>query len=148
MPIFCIFDFNLPSCIDTNTKRKFLCINEAAMDGFKNDFNSKFSIFEDFDKYSAKDSFHQFIVIFKELYDKWFLHDKAARCNNVHVKSEWITPALAKSSETKNILYQNWRKHRTSQNWNLYISYRRKLDNLKGKVKYDYYNNKYLDCKK
>ena len=97
--------------------------------------------------YTEKDSFHTFTNIFKELYDKWFLHDKAARCSNVHVKSEWITPALAKSSETKNILYQNWRKHRTSQNWNLYIVYRRKLDNLKGKVKYDYYHNKFLNCK-
>ena len=147
MPIFSISDFKIPSISDSDTKHKFLCVNDKTIHGFKNDFDCKYSPFEDLDIYSAKDSFHKFTVIFKELYDKWFLHDKAARCNNVHVKSEWITPALAKSSETKNNLYQNWRKHRTTQNWNLYITYRRKLDSLKGKVKYDYYNNKFLNCK-
>ena len=85
--------------------------------------------------------------IFKELYDKWFVHKKPTRCKNVHVKSEWITPALAKSSDTKNTLYQQWRKHRTNKNWNLYITYKRKLDTLKNKVKYDYYTKKFINCK-
>ena len=147
MPIFSISEFDLIPNSNLPTKRQFLCINDKTINGFITDFNCKYHEYEDLEIHSAKDSFHQFTVIFKELYDKWFLHEKKDSCKNVHTKSEWITPALAKSSETKNIFYQKWRKHRTSQNWNNYISYKRKLDSLKNKVKYEYYNNKFLNCK-
>ena len=135
MPIYAIFNFNLLPDLDSNSKRKYLCINETSINGFKNDFDLKFSALENLNVYSAKDSFHQFTEIFKELYEKWFVHENSTRCKNVHVKSEWITPAIAKSSTKKNSLYQQWRKHRTSKNWNLYITYKRKLETLKNKVK-------------
>ena len=60
------------------------------------------------------------------------------------MKSEWITLARAKSSESKNLLYKLWRKNRFVKNWNTYIDYKRKFDVLIKTVKYDYYNKKFL----
>ena len=85
--------------------------------------------------------------VYKELYDRWFLHEKVMSCKHVHVKSDWITPGLAKSSETKNKRYTEWRKTRTNKNWNNYLDYRRKYDLARNKLKYDYYNKKFSDCK-
>ena len=96
---------------------------------------------------SAKNSFNIFLSIFKELYDKWFLHDSSKKCKNLHTKSEWITIGLAKSCETKNKLYLKWRKNRSVRNWNDYQNYKRKLDKIIAKAKYDYYDNKFSSCK-
>ena len=151
MLIFGVFDINLPqnSKFNTSTNKKpSLCINEKSIAGFTNEFNSQFTESFDLVNYSAKDSFHDFLNFFKELYDKWFLHENPAQCKNIHTKSDWITPALAKSSQTKNLLYQYWRKHRSAENWNTYIDYERNLDKLTNKVKYDYYNKKFFkNCK-
>ena len=135
--------------LESETKKftKILCINEKSVNGFNREFENLTGIKGILTMQSAKDSFHEFLSIFKELYDKWFVHEKDEACNHVHLKSEWITPGLAKSSSVKNKLYQNWRINKNSKNWNIYVEYRRKLDILISKVKYDYYNNKFVNCK-
>ena len=127
---------------DTKTSTKILCINEKSINGFNREFENLTGIKGILSMQSAKDSFHEFLSIFKELYDKWFVHEKNETCNHVHLKSDWITPGLAKSSSVKNKLYQNWRVNKNSKNWNIYVEYRRKLDILISKVKYDYYYKK------
>ena len=72
---------------------------------------------------------------------------KKWKYDHVHVKSDWITPGLAKSSETKNKLYTEWRKSKTVSNWNKYLNYKRRYDLARNKVKFDYYNKKFNDCK-
>ena len=124
-----------------------LCINSHTISNFVNDFNNRIADNDIIVQYSAKDSFHEFLTIFKELYDKWFLHERVSKCKHVHVKSDWITPGLAKSSETKNILYTEWRKAKTASNWNKYLNYKRKYDIVRNKLKFEYYNKKFNDCK-
>ena len=135
--------------MDTKTthNKSYVCINSHTIAQFVNDFNSQIVETDLIGQYSAKDSFHKFISIFKELYDKWFIHEKTRKCNHIHVKSDWITPGLAKSSETKNKLYTEWRKVRTVKNWNKYLDYKRKYDLARNKLKFDYYNKKFNDCK-
>ena len=95
---FTIFSINITGNSESQNKKPKLCINEKSINGFIADFENLLSNIENFEISSAKDSFHQFTTIFKELYDKWFLHIKPSNCKNVHMKSEWITQALAKSS--------------------------------------------------
>ena len=146
MLIFSVFEFH-----DSKNPQPFikfnLCINSDAISGFNKDFNEKIIETDVINHYTAKDSFHQFITIFKELYDKWFLHEKNKKCKHVHVKADWITPGLAKSSETKNLLYTKWRKEKTKNSWNTYVSYRRKYDIIRNKIKFEFYNQKFSDCK-
>ena len=61
------------------------------------------------------------------------------------MRNDWITIGLAKSCRTKKILYLKWRENRTTKNWNAYLSYKRTLDKLLHKAKYDYYNKKFQD---
>ena len=125
--------------------RPILYVNETSINGFISDFNDRTTDLVNCD--SAEDNFHKFTNIFKEHYDKWFLHEKVKKCNFVHQKSEWITPGLAKSSQMKNKLYQNWRKKRTNGNWTKYIDYKRKYDIIEAKIKYNYFDKKFNACK-
>ena len=45
------------------------------------------------------------------------------------------------------VLEVEWRRHRTTKNWINYQNYKRKLDKIIGKVKYDYYDKKNSACK-
>ena len=146
MPTFSFFNVNLACDSESQHKKPRLCLNEKSINGFTAEFINCAREHGEFAANSAKESFHQFTNIFKELYDKWFLHDKPTNCRHTHIKSEWITPGLAKSCDTKNVLYNIWRKNRTNKNWNTYLVYKRKLDVLKSKLKYDYYNKKFLNC--
>ena len=147
MLIFSIFNIQ-DSYDENNTHTKStLCINSYTIGEFIKEFNIQIVESDFIDQFSVKDSFHKFQNIFKELYDRWFLHEKVMSCKHIHVKSDWITPGLAKSSETKNKLYTKWRKAKTNKNWNNYLLYKRKYDLTRNKLKFDYYNKKFSDCK-
>ena len=147
MLTFSVFDIQFSKDSKSKFIKPTLCINSVSSAGFVNDFNNQIINQGVIDQYSVKDSFHEFLNIFKELYDKWFLHEKNSKCNHTHVKSDWITAGLAKSSETKNNLYAQWRKEKTKKNWNAYLEYKRNFDLVRNKRKYDFYNKKFNDCK-
>ena len=144
---FSIFDIEDSSDTQNKHIKLTLCINSYTVSDFVKQFDDLVIKTDLIDKYSAKDSFHEFQKIFKELYDKWFLHEKVNNCKHVHVKSDWITPGLAKSSETKNKLYAQWRKDKTVNNWDKYLIYKRKYDIVRNKLKFSYYDNKFSNCK-
>ena len=52
---------------------------------------------------------------------------------------------MAKSSETKQNLYENWCSNKTSVNWNKYIDYQRIYEKVSNKVKFDYYDKAFKD---
>ena len=56
------------------------------------------------------------------------------------LRKDWITIGLAKSSDTKNSLHNDWFFNRTSANWNEYIAYKRVYDRLYNETKFDYYD--------
>ena len=147
MLIFSVFDIQDSKSANSTYIKPTLCVNIVTVNEFVNDFNRRIIETDLIGQNSAKDSFHEFLVIFKELYDKWFLHEKIKKCKHVHVKSDWITSGLAKSSETKNQLYTKWRKEKTARNWNIYLDYKRKYDLARNKLKFDFYNKKFNDCK-
>ena len=107
---FSFFDIQDSNDSQNEPTKSTLCVNGNTISKFVEEFNSLINETQLIDKFSAKDSFHEFQKIFKELYDKWFLHEKSNDCKHVHTKSDWITTGLAKSSKTKNQLYAQWRK--------------------------------------
>ena len=153
MPIFSISHLVHDSDESTFHNRPRFCIYQRTLDGFTNDFKTMINeSMNDINTSTSKDSFNNFLTKFKNMYDKWFLHSHKQKCKSPHIKSDWITISLANSCSTKNKLYLTWRKNRTSYNWNTYIDYKRKLDKLLAKAKYDYYNkefsNSQFDLKK
>ena len=92
---------------------------------------------------SAKDCFTVFIDEFKKSYDKWFINTSSSSCkNSYNLRKDWTSIGLAKSSDTKQVLYEKYQTNSNNFNWNSYIDYSRKLDTLIDKTKYDYF------CKK
>ena len=92
---------------------------------------------------SAQESFTDFITEFKISYDKWFVEPNnlsSRKFNNL--RKDWITIGLAKSCESRRVLYETWQTNRSNHNWNIYVKYSRKLDALIDKAKYDYFCQK------
>ena len=149
MPIFSIVKdkFSADNCNQPNTPR--FCINDEKLNGFDVEFKKRLNESPNFDldESSAKINFTTFLDIFKELYDKWFLHNSDKKCKYIHTKSEWINSNIAKSCKIKNQLYLTWRKNRTSKNWTKYLEYKRQLDTVIAKAKFDFYNKKFNACK-
>lgn len=149
MPIFSIY--NLADDLFDNrvSSRPKLMINEQTLMSFSNEIyvlRSKYEIESDV---SARDHFTQFIKDFKNTYDKWFVNDNMHA--NVHkrnyVRKDWITVGIAKSCEEKNRLYSKWCKSKCSSDWNDYLAYKRKLDVLIKKSKFDYFQKEFENCK-
>lgn len=150
MPTFSINSVDDISDDSMLNTRPRLCINERTIQGFLKDFKQMTCVELNDDKLNTENAqicFDTFLSNFKKIYDTWFLHTRNKKCKNVHLKSDWITIGLAKSCEVKNKLYISWHKNRTKHNWNTYIIYKRKLDKLLAKAKYDYFNKEFTDCK-
>ena len=148
MPIFSVYHGSYEVHGDKiNSIKKRVCLNESTINGFSKDFLNKLSSEQCSPDICAKESFDGFLNNFNELYNKWFLHDNTIKCNNPHTKSEWITIGLAKSCNVKNRLYFLWRKSKSVRDWNNYQDYKRTLDKLLRKAKYDFYDKKFSDCK-
>ena len=82
------------------------------------------------------------------IYDKWFIQSRYnTKLRRNYVRKDWITVGLAKSCGTKNALYNIWRKTRTHHNWTQYTQYKKKLDCLITKAKYDFYKQEFASCK-
>ncbi len=92
---------------------------------------------------SADTCFSSFFDKFSTSYDKWFVnHNTATNKKCINLRKDWITIGIAKSCTTRQALYENWLSNRTAQNWNVYIEYKKKLDRLIDKTKYDYFSKK------
>ena len=147
MPTFVIVNFEDLESDKVQSSKPRLCINERTIRGFLTDFrnmaNEKLTIDETTD---SRACYGTFLTEFKGMYDKWFLHANNKKCKHVHLKSDWITIGLAKSCEVRNKLYFKWRKSRTKNNWNVYMEYKRRLDRLLDKTRYDYYNKEFSNC--
>lgn len=138
LPTFLTLDFNVRSANKGSGKPR-VRINDDILKSFITDFNN---LTFDFDAESASAIYTKFHHEFRELYDKWFI--KPTNVNYVQkpsfLRNDWISIGVAKSSDVKNTLYENWIKHKTNSNWNKYISYKRVFEELKNKEKYDYYD--------
>ena len=95
----------------------------------------------------ANKLFTSFHLSFKALYDKWFLKPPTTVSNSTskYLRSEWISIGVAKSSETKNELFEIWVKNKNKNNWNKYIEYKRVFDCIKNKEKFLYYDKIFKD---
>ena len=69
---------------------------------------------------------------FRALYDKSFINSRTTSKNSI-LRSDWISLSLAKSSDVKNMLYNNWVQHKSRSNWNKYIGYKRVFETIKNK---------------
>ncbi len=81
------------------------------------------------------------------MYDKWFINKSnfSAR-DRLNLRKDWISIGLAKSCQIRSKLYIDWCGNKTASNWNLYIDYKRKLDPLLRKARFNHYNRKFNEC--
>ena len=144
LPIFVTLDIN--NNTGTNIGKPKLQINEFTLNGFANDIKNIKDDITLITNGTAEDCFAAFHTKFETAYDKWFVNSRRTE-NKKHtnLRKDWITVGLAKSCTNKNKLYGIWRRERTCRNWNNYISYKRKLDKLLAKAKFDYYNKKFQE---
>ena len=105
MPIFSFSRLSLELGDSKPSIRPRLCLNNDSIRGFEQEFRSRIGDSISDSNKTAKDSFHTFITLFKELYDKWFLHENNKKCNNPHTKKDWITVGVAKSCESKDMIF-------------------------------------------
>ena len=64
------------------------------------------------------------------------------RLKTKHIQSPWITKGIAKSSKTKQKLYEKFLKHCTRETELAYKSYENLFESLKKKAKKKYYSEK------
>ena len=141
LPVFVSVDLSVDSKDVTYSKPR-LRINDYLVQNFTEDLNLINSQIIGNDNLSAKESYAIFNDKFRACYDKWFVDtsnpNKYKGTNNL--RKDWITLGLARSSEIKNSLHDQWFFNRTQANWNKYIEYKRIYDRLSNKVKYDYHD--------
>ena len=136
LPTFVVLDYNLDPN-ETGRNRNKVNINDFLLQGFLNDFKLlKF----DFGSDSAENIYSFFDKSFKTLYDKWFIKIHKSSGNNSLLRSDWISIGVAKSSDTKNRLYDIWVMNKTRVNWNKYVDYKRVFDAIRSKEKFDYFD--------
>ena len=139
LPTFLKLDMDIKS--ESINRKPKVKINEFLLNGFTADLDK---LNFDYNGESAIDIYTRFHENFKSLYDKWFLNPIS---NNPYkspkpsyLRSDWISISIAKSSDVKNRLYDNWVKYKTSDNWNKYINYKRVFEDIKNKEKFRYYD--------
>ena len=74
------------------------------------------------------------------MYDKWFIKSQKSSGNNSLLCSDWISIGVAKSSDTKNKLYDIWVMNKTRSYWNTYIDYKRWFDAIRSNEKFYYFD--------
>ena len=139
LPTFMILESQYINGKKIKSTKPKIRINDFVLQNFISEFQLiKF----DFDNVCASDLYASFHESFKELYDKWFV--KPINVNFVpkpsFLRSEWISIGLAKSSDIKNQLYDDWIKNKNDDNWEKYDNYKKVFDNLRHKEKYLYYD--------
>ena len=135
LPTFTMLDFNLDPNVSNKPKTR-VKVNDYLLNNFIAEFNSlNFDIAGE----TAEFNYSYFHENFRALYDKWFINSRTTSKNSI-LRSDWISLGLAKSSDVKNMLYDNWVQHKSRCNWNKYIDYKRVFETIKNKAKYDYYD--------
>ncbi|NRB81950.1 MAG: hypothetical protein HRU38_25385 [Saccharospirillaceae bacterium] len=147
MPVFTVLNINTSTKNATQAKTK-VHISEHTILGFSNDIKSYINSVNDADLHNEQAStcFTNFFDNFKSYYDKWFIAPRIQKPNDNYIKKDWMTVGLAKSCRYKNKLHNVWCKYRTKQTWNSYITYKRKLDKLLKKAKFDFYHKEFSNC--
>ncbi len=129
-PIFMILNNNINNYPKTKQKKYHTTrkINQSTMDSFSAELEQV-----NWDKVlnnsSSDNSYHIFIKLFTELYDKHF--PKITKQINIKQQSKpWITAGIIKSIKTRNKLYKSYLSNPNDTNKSRYIKYRNKLTNL------------------
>ena len=136
LPTFVLLNYSINGSVNIKHRNK-VKINDFLLQGFLNDFKLlNFDLVND----SSKNLYSFFDTNFKLLYDKWFIKTQTSNAKNSFLRSDWISIGVAKSSDTKNKLYDIWVMNKTKMNWNKYIDYKRVFDSIRNKEKFDYYD--------
>ena len=146
LPIFVLFEIDNLHPIEQTLKKK-LFINDFTVSGFTNELRTlSRDIIANNTELGTPELYTKFHTSFKDMYDKWFTKSIKNKTNRNYLRKDWITIGLASSCKTKNDLYKKWCKNRTSKCWNEYVNYKRDLDKLLNKAKYDFYNREFNNC--
>ena len=90
-------------------------------------------------------AYNQFLQAFKNIFDECCLVKIKIIKNNF--KKSWMTPALFKSSKTKDKLFKNYQKNPNADNKHKYNSYNNLFTTIKRKAQKFYLNNKFENAK-
>ena len=127
-----------------NSNKPRIKLNEFTVQQFISKLDPFISNF-DFDV-EADLCFSKFHEGFRDLYNDSFINNTNVESSyNKSLRSEWITLALANSCKKCRSLYIDWKKNSSKYRWNIYLDYKRKLDDLLKKTKFDYYDKKFKD---
>ena len=90
-------------------------------------------------------AYNQFLQAFKNIFDECC----PVKIKNIknNFKKSWMTPALFKSSKTKDKLFKNYQKNPNADNKHKYNSYNNLFTTIKRKAQKFYLNNKFENAK-
>ena len=144
LPTFITLDINIEKKNITFSKPR-VKINEYLINGFSSDLISLSDELLGSELENAEIKFNLFYEKFRISYDKWFIQNTDNYSSHNDLRKDWITIGLAKSSDTKQTLYENWSANKTSANWNKYIDYQRIYNKLSNKVRFDYFDKSFKE---
>ena len=136
LPVFAVFDYDMDNR-RAEKPRNRVKVNDFLLQSFIREFESLNFNFVDVPAETCYSYFHE---NFRNLYDKWFINTKSNSSKCSILRSDWISIGVAKSSDIKNQLFDDWIRNSTKSNFDKFISYKRVFDNIKNKEKFDYYD--------
>ena len=135
LPVFAVLPSHATKCKTKKTiyKQDFSAQN---LDIFKNSLMAcDWTILQDCQDVNSM--YNTFISTTQTLYEKAF----PFRTKTVSIAVNhrpWITPAIKKSINKKNLLYKSYVKHKTTESFNSYKAYRNKLASILRKAEKNY----------